>query len=301
MIRLAPIAALLCAVVATPAPAQRVVVRSGVNQEIVSKAFDPGDQKIILENIMRTAVFGELDHDTRLYRDGEALLEGLERDEFDIFAMTTVPYLENAHRPIAPSLAMQRGGTKTDRYLLLANAEAGGTAIADFEASDLILLDNGITDMLTMWLDVVLGREGLPPADEFFGVIEKVEKPNEAAIPVYFAQKPLCVISRQNWEMLAKLNPKMSERLVPVAESPDFLPGVLAFRKGMDADVRRRCEASLMRFHETPEGEQILRFGKIEKLLPVLEEDLATAFALRDEHRELFGSDAVAGGAEEPE
>ena len=267
------------------------VIRSGINQEILSNALDPGDMKIILENIMKTAVFGELQHKTQLYQDGDALLQGLEREEFDVFAMTTLRYIRDRHLDIEPTLVLQSSGKKWNRYVMLVNsAKSEGKTLADYKGAQVTMLDNGVTDLIRLWIDVALGEKGLPQGEDFFSEIAVAEKPNQAAIPVFFGKKEMCVISEENWEMLAILNPKMKERLKPIAASPKFVPGVLLYRGGTDPAIKQRSKDALLRMHQSPEGEQILRFGQIEQIVPVEPKDLQPAIDVYLEYERMWGN-----------
>jgi len=283
---LALAAALMAPVTVTRADTP--LIRSGINEEILSAALDPGDMKIVLENIIKTALFGDLRHQSALYPNSDALMRGLERDEFDVFAMTTIPYIKNIGRAMEPAMVLQSNGKKTQQYVLLANAaESAGKTLADFRGAEVAVIDNGVNDLIHIWLDVALGRIGLPKGEDYFGTVVRSEKPNEAAIPVYFGKRDLCLISTDHWQMLAELNPKMKERLRVVATSPEMVVGLLLFRAGLAPDLKVRSRDALLRLHESPEGEQILRFGQIEKLVPVAEGDMDSALDIYEEYQQL--------------
>ena len=88
-----------------------------------------------------------------------------------------------------------------------------------------------------------------------------------------------------------------------VATSEGIVSGLLLFREDTHPAVKRQCKQSLLRLHETPEGEQILRIGQVERIVEFKEGDLDTARAVYAEYQSLWGSAGAAGLASgaEPE
>lgn len=286
--------ATLHAMATAPLHAQTDLLRSGINTKILSEALDPGDMKVVLENIVQAAVFGDLRHESKLYPNAAALLEGLDAGEIDVFALTTLDYLRNQHKDLEPRVVLSKDGSTTVNYVLLANAsKSADKTIKDFRGGSVKIIDTGLSEFLELWTDVVLAREGLEVTRSFFGSIEYVERPNMAAMPVFFGKEDLCLIEDEHWEILSELNPAMKTRLRVIAKSPDVIQGALLLRKSMEKGIQERAVKSLLELHKSPNGAQILKFGKIERIVPFKHQDLVPVMELYNEYQELFGPAAL--------
>ena len=279
--RLSLLVCLLLVHAARAPAAPEMKIRSGINREILDTSLDTGDTKIVLNNIIETGFFGRVRHESSVFENTEEMMEAVKQGAVDVFAMTTLPYFQNSETEMEPGLVLFKNGSSTVSYVLLANTEKSkGKSLADFRGARISTVENGVMDLTLCWLDVELSEGGLPLHGDFFRELTVHEKVNKAAMPVYFGKADLCLITESHWRVLSLLNPQMKTRLRVVAKSPGLLEGLLLFRKGIDPAVRAEAEKALLDLRNSEKGAQVMRLGKIDKIVRFDPQDLVASKAV---------------------
>lgn len=278
-LRLIPISAMCLALCILPASAQKEVVVSGVDQNLLEASLDPSDMKIVLEHLLNTAVFGSREfpmrHEHITYSDEEALISAIKAKSVDMFVMFTTRYLHYRHLDMEPAVCLSINGTTQDTYVILGKS-SGPSKLEDYRGQKLIIYGGGPRELVDTWLKVELARAGLPAMEDFFGEITRVSKVSKAVTPVYFGKAPLCLIHEEGLEAMATLNPQIKKRLRPIVVSPPLLQGLLCMRKSLDPEKRKHMIKGLLGLNTSIAGAQILRLAKVESIIPVREKDLAS-------------------------
>jgi hypothetical protein len=117
-----------------------------------------------------------------------------------------------------------------------------------------------------MWLDVVLMRSRLPPAQRYLQSVKAVDRPAQAVLPVFFGQSDACLVTRRASEDLVELDPQIGKQLVALATSPPFLPSLMCFRTAYREDSKSVTLESALSLHDKAEGKQVLRLFRTDRL-----------------------------------
>ncbi len=204
----------------------------------------------------------------RLFSDIRNLEAALENKTIDGVAITVpeyakvVPYLKQDF-----FLLGSRHKSYTEEYILLVHRENPASDIGDLAGHTLLELQaNATTSLTKIWLDVELGRAGLPKADIFFSNLTRVNNLNRAVLPVFFQKADACLVTRNGFDTMAELNPQLSKQLKVLATSEPYVPMLFAFRNDYDADFKRALEKRFDNWPNTPVGRQLLNIFQVDSL-----------------------------------
>lgn len=269
---------------------KKTVLVSAVDQQLLDMSLDPADSKIVLEHVLNAVVFRSIKHVHHTYKDEATLMAELDKKNIDLFVMFLSDYLEHTGKDMEPAFVLSKeSGSPQESYLFLSNKKSGKLSLSDFKGQPLLIHSAGSRELLDAWLEVELHKIGekVKPS-EFFESITHVTKGSKAAIPVFFGKVPACVISRGTLDTLSVLNPQIGARLASVMTSPPFLQGLLVFRKSMSQAKKELASEGILRLNETPGGSQLLRFAKIQEIIPFREEYATETAALIAQHRAIL-------------
>jgi ABC-type phosphate/phosphonate transport system substrate-binding protein len=228
------------------------------------------------------------DPEPRMFDSVEAILQSPQINQLDGFAVTTEEFSVLSRSIECDRLAIGvHGGSITEQYVILAHADSGLNGIEDLRGHSLIILQSPRMSLATVWLDTLLLEKGLPPAARFCGRISYVNKPSRVALPVFFRQADVCIITRKAFETMIELNPQIGKQLRVVATSPELIPSFFAFRANRVSPFRQQMLTEMQRLQESPAGRQILALTQADSISEQSVSCLADSLELLVAHRRL--------------
>lgn len=244
--------------------------------------------------------------DPDIYSSVEELAQALRKGVVDGVGLTTEEYWRlSKHARFDRLLVATNAGRIAEEYLLLARRDSGIEKVADLRGRSLIVLRNPRMSLAEAWLDMLLLQAGLAPAAEFCGHVTFVNKPARVALPVFFHQADICLITRTSFEIMSELNPQVGRQLRVLAESPAFVPSAFGFRTDGMNSYREQMMAEIRELPNFPAGRQILTLLQADRIEEQPVSCLDSALELLTTHSRLLAArmttNAVSGNFSLPE
>ena len=225
----------------------------GVNPNDAKAAISVWAKTILEQNRIAVTV------DTQLFETPEELHQALKSGAIDAVSMLTDQFLtlEPALQPSDIFLAT-KDHLLTEQYMLLVQRDGGIDQVADLAGRKLVLEANARTSLAPQWLDTLLARSSLGPAEQVLGTVTKIESPSKAVLQVFFHQADACLVTSNVFDLACELNPQLRKKLRVLAVSPEVIPAVFFFRPGYTASVRDQMEPAIVSLNNTTAGLQVL-------------------------------------------
>ncbi len=203
----------------------------------------------------------------RVFDDLDEMLGEVRTGALDVVALTSLDYLRvQAEVPLEPALVGRQSGKVTDTYLLLVHRESGIDSLAELRGKSLAILGGG-DSIVALWLDTLLGRQGLPRADEFLTVTRHGPRASDVLLRVFFRSKNACVATGNAYATAVELNPQLGRDLVVLAGSPRFPLGLMCLGGALGPERKQRIVAACLKVAATPAGRQLLTLFKVEDVV----------------------------------
>ncbi len=211
--------------------------------------------------------------------------KALIKDEVDILIMIPEDFVRlRAQYQLDPILSADYGDHFYNEILLLVRKDSGITEVGQLRGKNL-LVDVGQQGNIPMkWLDSFLTTRLFSSAKKFFGSIHEYTKSNQVITQVFFGKADACLVSRNLFELSAELNPQLKSKLHVLEQSPGFVTGIIAARKGLKKSTRDDIAGILAEMYTDPKGKQIMTLFRINRLVPCLPEHLVSVEKLIHEH-----------------
>ena len=97
---------------------------------------------------------------------------------------------------------------------------------------------------------------------------------------------------------MVELNPQITDQLKILISSPVFMHGLMCFRKNVDQKSKKDIVNAGIRLQQYPNGKQILKLFRIDKIIPFKPAQIQTIESLLKEYEKLR---ALLSGAESDE
>jgi len=206
--------------------------------------------------------------DVLLLPDNASLIASVKRGAIDIFTMSTQDYLQSENElEASPYLAFMQGGQVDNQYLVLVRQDSGIKTIGDLRGKRLALPRGGRYKVAPLWLDVLLGENGVREKDSFFREIKEVQKSNQAILPIFFKQIEAGIAIKSVFDTAVTLNPQIGQQLRVLTASPRIVMQVICMRNSLPKDRIEQYVKQGLKLHEVPAGLQTLNVTKIDKLV----------------------------------
>jgi phosphonate transport system substrate-binding protein len=244
-----------------------------------------------------------IDPELIVYSGTEAALRAVETDRIDGYGATLEEFSElSAHIAFDRIVVGTHTGSFQEKYVVLVREDSGWAELADLRGRDLLVLQNPRMSMAFVWLDTVLLEKGLGHAAAFFGQIEHQNKPSRVALPVFFRKTAACLMTLKSFAAMQELNPQLGKQLRVLAQSPDFVSSVFAFRADYRSAYREQLFQEMPHLHESPAGQQILTLLQSQRIDEQPLSCLDSSLALLAKHRRLCAAvpDAPSGNSTLP-
>ncbi len=224
-----------------------------------------------------------------IFKNIDAIFHSLREKEVDALTITIIEY-DQLHQEIkfSPIYVIHHGGRITEQYVLLSHKEGRIKSFADLRGASLQLYTNSRACLAPLWLDTVLARQGWPEVVRFAGKISEETKLSKVILPVFFRQADACIVTRSGFAIMAELNPQIAEQLVIIAESPEIVPAMLAFRADYNPTFKDKLISGLNSLKTTPAGRQVLTLFQSEDIVEYPVSCLDTALELIATHKRIL-------------
>jgi phosphonate transport system substrate-binding protein len=208
-----------------------------------------------------------VDPELIMYSGAEAALRAAETDRIDAYGVTLEEFsVLSAHLAFDRMAVATRMDGFQENYVVIVRQDSGWAELADLRGRDLLVLQNPRMSMASVWLDTALLEKGLGRAAAFFGRIEEQNKPSRVALPVFFRKTAACLMTLKSFTAMQELNPQLGKQLRVLAQSPDLISSIFAFRTDFRPSYRERLFQEMHRLSESPAGQQILTLLQAQRI-----------------------------------
>nr|WP_320192146.1 PhnD/SsuA/transferrin family substrate-binding protein [uncultured Desulfobacter sp.] len=227
-----------------------------------------------------------------IYGDVREIENALKRNQADFICITSTEFFDLQHLLDREKCIFSvNEGRMTEEYLLITRKSSPIAELKDLKSRSLLFTKNARNALSVIWLDVELGRAGLPAAEHFFNRMEPVGKISAALLPIFFGREDACLVTRNGFDIMAELNPQIPNQLKILTASMKYIPDFLVFRKGYQSIIKDIILKEIQTWNQTPAGHQILTIFHTDALIPKPFEILWPTMDLIKEHRRLWGDD----------
>lgn len=231
--------------------------------------------------------------ETRVLGDVEELAGVLADGQIDAVSLQTRWFLALpvALRP-AEVFVAGKGGTITERYVILSHRASGLGDVSGLVGRRLLLHDGARTSLAEPWLETVLrfgGAAGKDTERRSEVALTRETSASRTVLGVFFQRCDAGLVTAEAFATAGELNPQLRRDLRVLAESPEVVPNVFFFRKDYVGEEKARLMAAMCGLHETPEGRQLLAVFQCDQMERRLVSCLESSRLLLVEHGHLAG------------
>lgn len=255
----------------------------------------------INENDARAAikVWGEMiardqnvptDPNPIIFKNIEPMLYSLKAKEIDAVGITTIEYSMLSHKvSFSPIFMTYHSESIFEQYVLLIHRKSEIKTLADLTQKSMCFYQNPRACLAPLWLDTLLVQNGHPTTACLTDKISWETKLTKAVLPVFFRQKDVCVVTRSGFNMMIELNPQLARQLIVLAESPEMVPAVFAFRADYKPNFKEKIISGIKNLKKTSAGQQVLTIFQSEDIEAQPAAYLETALELISTHKRIAG------------
>jgi len=213
----------------------------------------------------------------------------LENGTVDVLIMGTAEYVELEKRHLlVPVLAGVRGAGASAQtpYVLLAGRSTSAAKLADLRGKNVLTASRGAQNTALAWLEVLLSREHLDRADQFFGSIKTAAKAQNCILPLFFGTVDACVVDETSMNLARELNPQLNQLRV-LARSRPMLDCIVATSALHPYPYHQELVDAMLNLHHDARGRQLLMVFKVDRLIRIEPADFDSARELWREYERL--------------
>jgi ABC-type phosphate/phosphonate transport system substrate-binding protein len=223
-----------------------------------------------------------------VFNDVPTVVKALREKKIDILTTISDDFLRIRERvPLEPILMTVNSSGIYQRMVILVRRDSGYLQMKDLRQKRIAIPGDQAQSLHITWLETLLMKEGYRNAGEFFSSVKEVRTPSQAILPVFFRQVDACLASQQSFDLAMELNPQLGKELVVLARSGDMVGGVISLRADFDPSQKDRVIGILESLDKDPQGKQLLRLFRVDRLAPFRGEYLVSTEAMLAEHAEL--------------
>lgn len=191
-------------------------------------------------------------------------------------------------------------GEISENYVLIVQAKSAYQSLADLRGRTLNTHQSSRTLIARPWLDTELLENGLGTCETFFAQLKEETKLSRVVLPVFFGQSDACLVTRSGFDIMCELNPQLAKQLRILAESPEYIPSIFAFRGDWDSPHRDALLAVLEDVDQAPAGRQTLALFQQDDLQVRPVSDLEPTLELLRRHTRLLSEQRSPAAAPTP-
>jgi len=271
------------------------VLRLGLDLRTLTTA-DPEDIKVAftvwVEDLAKQLEL-DLAIDARIFNEPNELVESLRHEDVDLLVVNTLTFLDvRTSIPLDPVLVIQHSDGVGQEYALIVHRKRQSAGLAGLRGRRVAMQGGGIGDIPRVWLDVLLSRQGLPPASRFFGSLRSKVEPSKCVLPVFFEEADAAVVGVATLDTMVELNPQLGRELVVIERSEPLVETIACFRRSYrNAKVRSLFFEKAFKLDEYPAGRQIMTLYRVRQMLLFRDEYLDGIRSLWTDRSSTAGKD----------
>jgi hypothetical protein len=237
-----------------------------------------------------------VDSDPHIQPTLDALVEYGETHEVDGFAIVTPEFLRlKEHFSFDRFVTATKKGIVTEEYLLLVNRDSGLDRLDQLKGVGINVLNNPRMSLALIWLDTVLLEARLGRVSDFIGEVHLNKNASQVALPVFFRNSKICLMTRVSFEVMCELNPQLNKQLRILASSPPLVPSGFAFKEAVVSRFHGKIVQAMESLGNSTIGRQILDLIKADALMDLPITILEPSLDLLGKHQRLCGMKNTAG------
>lgn len=236
----------------------------------------------------RIVVGGKVFSKATVFQDTTAMIEAIDRREIDTLTLTTLDYLRMKNKlRMTPFLTAANHVNQSQQRLLVVRKERGITKVTQLEGKAVAIPSCVKDEISSMWLDILLAREGIREKERYFRQVKEVNKASQAVLPVFFKQTDSAIVTRSAFELISALNPQLKEDLFILDSSKSLLGGVFCVHENLDESLKKLLFEQGPKLNESTTGRQILTLLQSDRIIPFQPEYMNGVIELEKEHQYL--------------
>ncbi len=204
-----------------------------------------------------------------------------------IVALDSWSFLQiEKERWLTPILASSAGKEKVHaHYKILVPPGSKTKTIEDLHGKDINILFTAQAKIGVPWLGSLLQEHRLGTMESFFGDISFKDNPMEVILPVFFEQRDAGLISAEEFELMAELNPQLNKMPVLAISRPLISNIIAVSSMGWESPkIKQDLIDAMLELHLSPAGQQTLNLFKFGQIVAYRPEDIET---IRDINKKL--------------
>jgi len=237
--------------------------------------------KVLTENLLDKSPITFRTGSPNIYSSIVELEESVKNESNDLYILLPEEFLKlNRFGLLEPIAVSLRNNSVYDVYQIIVSKESNIKDLKDLKDKSILIGYSSGDDNPHLWLDHLLSSKGLGRKEKYFESVEVSEKSLPVILKVYFGQADACIISADNLNIAAEMNPNLGKDLIVLETSKPILRAILADRKSKTEKNKKLLVENLLNLDNTSEGKQVLTLFRIDKLIPFKEEYLQNFYEL---------------------
>lgn len=175
-----------------------------------------------------------------------------------------IPFLSGTNSP----------NEKFVHYLLITSNDNSSTDIKQVLGKKINISRSNESQFGSIWIKSLL-RDELGAKDfksVNFQTINQNE--NEDLLSVFFGKSEYALVSDITFDVACELNPAVKKKIKIIRSSDHLLNGVFVYRRNMNKNTIKVIQEIVLDMPKENEGKQILSLFKIQKIVPITQDDL---------------------------
>lgn len=204
---------------------------------------------------------------TIVYEAENEMIEALNNRQIDLISLPIVDYLRIRDRVnIKPSVINSIDNRPGHNLVLVVRKDKQLNKIEDLKNKSINLSTNSYGFLAEMWIATEINSK-LDNYNTFFSEVNKLDKPAQVMLPVFFKQADACILPKQSYRTLIELNPQLQNELVVIKESPVFVNSIMCWNYSMDKSLIEPLLLAISNIPNTGSGKQILTLFKSDGII----------------------------------
>jgi phosphonate transport system substrate-binding protein len=168
-------------------------------------------------------------------------------------------------------------GNSTYRGYIFVRKDSGIKTAEYMENKSLVLVDKATTAGY-IFQRYYFKYNGITDLENYFSRISFARSHDAAAWAVYTGEADIGGAKNHIFNSLKEEYPDFKEKMVVLAESPEFPSNGLAVRKDLNPALKLRLKTLLLGLHETAEGQEVLKNFKALKFVVTTNDDYKVVY-----------------------
>lgn len=217
--------------------------------------------------------------------------ERLQNHSVDVILPGIAEYLEleSSHLMVPRmTLALSPQGGPLYSYVLLVNPSSGATTISGMRGKNILVSSRGGSNTGVVWTEVLLGKEKLGRAGNFFASVKTPDKAQACILPLFFDAVDACVVDEISLNLAKEMNPQL-RKLKVLARSRPLTETVIS-TSVIPHPFETELIDAILSLREDVSHRQLLMVFKTDRILRTQPGDLDSVRELFREYYRLPGS-----------